>query len=252
LLDPDYQPGFRVGFASPISDATSLGAEYTFFESQTEDWVVARQHVLHPLLRHPAQGATPAAYREAGASFDVDFQFADAVYRMILLKGPRGELNFIGGGCYAHEKQVYRSLFRIPEVEFVGTDIVFDGGGIRVGLEGERIAANSGWLSYFRSSARFVAGEFDCTFAQGTDEFPNVIRTRWDGGRVVSILDLELGIGWASPKRCCVLTAGWMFNGWFNTVNTHEWIQAVQTNNFVGLSDSLTFNGLVAKAEVRW
>jgi hypothetical protein len=252
LLDPDYEPGFRVGFARCLSESSSLGAEYTFFESETQNWVITDNNVLRPLLRHPAREASPTNYLEGAARFDVDFDLVDAIYRVALLKGPRGELTFLGGGCFAHERQVFKSRFQIPDVETVETDIVFDGGGIRLGLEGERISLRTGLMVYGRTSARFVAGEFDCTFAQGTGTDPNIIDTRWDGGRVVSILDLELGIGWASPKRCFRLNAGWMFNGWFNTVNTHEWIQAVQANDFAGLSDSITFNGLVTRAELRW
>jgi hypothetical protein len=43
-----------------------------------------------------------------------------------------------------------------------------------------------------------------------------------------------------------------MVSGWFNTVNTDRWIKAVQNDNFVDFNDKMTFDGLVARAEVRF
>jgi hypothetical protein len=35
-------------------------------------------------------------------------------------------------------------------------------------------------------------------------------------------------------------------------VQTDEWIKGVQTNNFVDMTDQLTFDGLVTRIEARW
>lgn len=66
------------------------------------------------------------------------------------------------------------------------------------------------------------------------------------------MLDLEIGLGWASSDGSWCATAGYMFSGWFNTVNSDEFIQAVQTNNSVDVSDSLGFDGLVVRTEYRY
>ena len=48
------------------------------------------------------------------------------------------------------------------------------------------------------------------------------------------------------------LTAGYVFSAWFNTVKTQEFIRSVQQNDFLDLGDTLTFDGLVARAELRF
>jgi len=35
-------------------------------------------------------------------------------------------------------------------------------------------------------------------------------------------------------------------------VKTDEWIKAVQSNNFTGLSDGMTFDGFVGRVEARF
>ena len=66
------------------------------------------------------------------------------------------------------------------------------------------------------------------------------------------MLDLEIGLGWASSDGSRRATAGYMFSGWFNTVNTDEFIQSVQTNNSVDASDSLGFDGPAVRTEYRY
>ena len=48
------------------------------------------------------------------------------------------------------------------------------------------------------------------------------------------------------------LTAGYTFSKWFNTVMVDEYISAVQNNDYVGLGDNMTFDGLVTRAEIRF
>ena len=79
-----------------------------------------------------------------------------------------------------------------------------------------------------------------------------LVNTSWKAGRVVPILDLELGVGWAIAPAVCGFPAGYMVSGWYNVVKTDEWIKAVQANNFVGLSDTMSFDGLVVRGETRF
>jgi len=253
VLDPDFEPGFRVGFYRWINESASIGAEYTWFESQTEtSAAISAPNVLRSLVRHPGTAAAPSDFLQAWGGYDIDFQIIDINYRVSLWSGVRHDVTLVAGGTYVNETQTFLSRFEDSGVETVNTDLVFDGGGIRVGLEAERHSLRTGLTAYGRASARFVGGEFRGTYLQGTGTDPVIVNTRWSAGRVVSILDIELGLGWVSSNGCLRFTAGYMFSGWFNTVNTDEWIQAVQNNNFVGLSDSLAFDGLVGRVEARW
>ncbi|MEO8498787.1 MAG: hypothetical protein ABI614_27300 [Planctomycetota bacterium] len=81
---------------------------------------------------------------------------------------------------------------------------------------------------------------------------PVIADTAWEGTRIVPILDLELGVGWQSKCGRYRVTGGYLINAWMNAVNSDTWIQGVQTNNFVDLSDSVTFDGFTARAEYRF
>jgi len=120
------------------------------------------------------------------------------------------------------------------------------------GLEGERYSRNGAWTVYGKSTASFVGGEFRSTYTQDNLIGTRIVDTGWRAGRLVTILDLEVGVGWISPCEHWRLSAGYMVSGWFNVVKTDEWIKSVQRNNFVGLGDTLTFDGLTARAELRF
>ena len=79
-----------------------------------------------------------------------------------------------------------------------------------------------------------------------------MVDTRWKAGRIVTMLELELGVGWVSPCNRYRFTTGYLVNSWMNTVKTADWIGAVQTNDFAALGDTMTFDGLTARAEFRF
>lgn len=253
--DPEYQPGFRLGFARALDECSSLRGAYTFYESETSDRVTlpgASSYVLRSLVSHPGTWTASSDGLDGQAHLDIDFQIADIDYRSVFLCGPRYELAYFAGVKYVHLEQEFGSQFDVLGTELVNTQINFDGGGIRVGLEGERRAANCGLLVYGRASANFVAGEFRADYLQADGSRGTVIDTGMTSSRVVSILDLELGVGWVSPDGCIRLTGGYLVSGWFNTLQTDEWIRGVQNNSFGDLSDTLTFDGFTARAEIRF
>jgi hypothetical protein len=158
------------------------------------------------------------------------------------------------GGRYAGMQQDFQATFTTgTNEEIVTTDIHFDGGGIRVGLDTEFYSSDRCWLVYCRSAASFVAGEFDASYAQD-DVFggQRVVYTDWRAGRIVTMLDLEVGFGWTSCNGALRATAGYMVSGWLNTVNTDEWCKAVQADDFTDLNHGMGFDGLVLRSEVRY
>ncbi len=66
------------------------------------------------------------------------------------------------------------------------------------------------------------------------------------------ILDLELGLGWRGPRDRWRFSAGYLFSAWFNVVSNEEFIRTVQSGQMHGVDDTLTFDGLVARAELRF
>ena len=255
LVDPDYDPGFRVGFERVLNECASLGASYTQLDTSSSDSItVDAPLVLRSMVIHPATLDAEADWLDARAFQTINYKLADIEYRRTFLSGCRHSANYLIGASYGHLEQDFRSTFSTLSVdrEDVNTDINFDGGGIRLGLEGERMAPCSGWLVYGRANARFLAGEFSARYTQGSTFDPEIVDAQWKAGRIVSLLDLELGVGWASPSGCLRLTGGYMVSGWYNAVTTSDFIGAVQKNDFSGMSDTLTFDGLVVRGEVRF
>ena len=74
--------------------------------------------------------------------------------------------------------------------------------------------------------------------------------TSFEVGRVVTMLDLETGLGWQNFTGNLRFSMGYMFSAWYNTVRVNEFINAVQTNNFVDPSDNFNGPDHVRRADV--
>ena len=70
---------------------------------------------------------------------------------------------------------------------------------------------------------------------------------------MVPVLDLELGVGWSGPCDRLRIRCGYLLSAWFNTLQTDEWIDAVNANRFSdSASSTMVFDGLTAQAEYRF
>jgi len=253
MVNPNYEPAFRVGIGRYIDACTSVGVTYTHFESQTTHaTATAAPLVIASLVSHPGTATAATPFLSASATYGLDFELIDADYRGMFSYGERYVINYIVGARYAGLQQDLTAQFFTNNVETVNTVSNFDGGGIRVGMEGERYSKNGAWKIYGRGVASVVGGEFRASYTQDDLFGARVVDTGCREARLVTMLDLELGVGWSSPCETLQLTAGYMVSGWYNVVKTDEWINAVQRNNFVGLGDTLTFDGLMARAELRF
>ena len=96
-----------------------------------------------------------------------------------------------------------------------------------------------------------LAGSFHSSFTQ-TNVFNGVeALTSWEDDRFVSILEAELGITY-EYNNCWHFSLGYQMAAWFNAVTTPEWVQAVHTTTFTNVSDTITFDGVVARIEYLW
>lgn len=253
--DPDYQAGFRAGVVRALDEQASLRGTYTFYESETADRVAipsSSSYVLRSLVTHPGSWTAASDGLDAQAAYDIDFQIADVDYRCVFCCGPQHELAYFGGVKYVHLEQEFAAQYTVLGTELVNSRINFDGGGFRLGLEGERRCRALGLLVYGRAAASFVAGEFHADYLQRDNSRGIVVNTRLTESRLITILDLELGVGWTTPDDRFRVTAGYMVSGWLNTLQTDEWIRGVQNNQFGDLSDTLTFDGFTTRVEMRF
>jgi len=253
IVDPDYHPTFRVGAERTISDCSSIGLSYTQLYTDDFDSITVEPQVgvLRSMVNHSQNASSD--WEDGEAQSHINYKLADVDFRRVFLCGPRHRVSYLAGVRYGHLEQDFHALFSVLGTETVDCDVNFDGGGIRLGLEGERQARCSGLLVYGRTNASFMAGQFRGSyFDSGEGLDPTIVTTQWKAGRLVPTLDLELGAGWATPSGCLRVTAGYMVSAWYNVVNTSDFIGAVQNNDFGGLHDTLTFDGLVIRSELRY
>lgn len=256
MVEPEYEPAFRAGFTHSLAACSSLGVTYTQLETSNRDRIVAGNNtVIRSMVIHPSSANAGSNWLEAQGQCDLDLRLVDLDYRRILLCGPYHSLNYLVGIRYANLTQEFRSAFTDIGVERIGTEVNFDGGGIRLGLEGERYARRCGLLVYSRAVTSLVGGEFSASYRQSNNFDPLIVDTHWKAGRVVPTLDFEIGVGWQGCNNRLRVTAGYMVSFWFNTVTTDDYIKAVRGNTFAGIDDGLsntiTFDGFAIRAEYR-
>jgi len=256
LADVGFQPGFRFGGSWGVSDGARLGLSYTRFEGNDQLATdVSAPLVLRSMVSHPGTFAAPTDFLAATVGYELQFQFADADYRRLWLLGDRYLVNYVLGARYAHLNQRFDSaLSNSTTIESVNSRLTFDGAGLRLGLEGERYAACSGWMIYGSASASFLGGVSRGGFVQrnSTASVDPLVLNDWKEDRVVSILEIEAGIGWTSQSGCLRVKAGYLVTGWFNIPTTDRFIHAVHQNQVDGLDDTLTFDGLSLRTEIRF
>ena len=253
-VDCDYDVGFRVGGGVFLNDCSSLGLAYTHYETDIADAIVRTPpFVLRSLVDHPGSWAAPTDFLNAAARLDIDLDLVDLDYRHPLVCDGCCLINYLVGARYAHLDQTFTSIFtNATTIETVDAAVSFDGGGVRLGLEGERQVGCLGLMLYGRGVASFVGGNFRGRYLQADDGRGLVVATGWNEDRIATILDLEVGLGWTSPGGRLRTSAGYMFSGWYDVLIMDEFIDSVRMNNSVDAGDTLGFDGLVVRGELRF
>jgi hypothetical protein len=176
----------------------------------------------------------------------------DVEYRRMIVD-PAYQIGYVAGARYAQLEQDFSARFEnVTTIETVDSNVDFHGGGVRVGMEADWRSHQTGFLVFSNGYASLVAGEFKSSFTQTDNFLGTVVFTSREDARIVPILDLEVGVGWQSSAGHIRLTAGYLVSAWLNAVTNSEWIEAVQTSQYDDLSDTLFFDGLVTRAEIRF
>jgi hypothetical protein len=254
VVDPSYDIGFRAGGNIALSPGASIRGQYTWFRSEDTDSVtVDAPTVLRSLVSHPLGANAATDTLDASATLDVDLDQIDLDFRSLWLgcecPSCAYALSATVGATAVRLDHDFGSAYETIGVTTVDTDVEFEGIGMRFGLEGERIFPASGVFVYGTGITSFIFGEFDASYAQ-VNSFNGVeAMTSWNAGRIVPALELEAGAGWLGVNRHLRLSAGYRVVTFFNMVKTDQWIRAVQNHDFTNMDGTLTFDGLVARAE---
>ena len=252
--DVGFDPGFRVGLSHCLDECSRIGVTYSHLDADTQDQIsVDAPLVLRSMVDHPGTQSAPTDFLNGLAEATIRFKLGDVDYRHMWLCDERMSLNYVVGGRFAHLEQGFNSLMtNSSTAETVDTRLMFDGGGIRFGLEGQRRAICSGMTIYGSAMASFVGGRFRGGYTQADSFSGTVVYTGWADDRIVPILDLELGVAWVGCCGHLRISGGYMFSSWFNMPRTEDFIHTVQTNDLSLVHDALTFDGLTLRTEFRF
>jgi hypothetical protein len=254
IADNKYESGFRVGGIVALDDCTSIMATFWHFQSSEGDSKFlpgGTGAFYQATLTDPGTMNVAADSLLTRANYDIDFEHIDLVVRRAFVRSKTTMVNAVAGVRYAHLNQLLDAQYSILGATSVRSDIDFYGIGPRLGLEAEYVSCH-GFLVYGNTHANFLAGTFDADYRQdnifaGTQSF-----TTFDDTRLVTQLELELGLGWQSKCGTFRFTAGYYINQWYNAMTTPVWIRGVQSRQFENRDDRIGFNGLTVRAMVQF
>lgn len=257
VADPDFSPAFRAGGYFGLGTDARVIATYTRFTSSTDTTLdVAAPGVVNPLVLFPGTFNAGYTAQQATSSYDINYQLIDIDYQVMADACQTYWWGYSLGARYARLEQEFGATFpfNTPDgTTTLNTVSNFTGVGPKAGVEGERLLFPSfGLRAYGKGSATFAVGHFAASYQQdnqfnGTEAITNI---RQD--RIVPILDFELGLAWLSPGEHVRISAGYMVAAWFNSMTTSGWITSVQNGTYQPGADTVTFDGLTARGEVRF
>ena len=259
VVDSNYQPGIRVGGFYALDQCSSIGATFTNYQSHATDSLTANPDLgdtIASLVLHPASTNAGSTSSFVTASHDIDFRTVDADYRRLLAGGMRSALNYTIGARYGKLQQDFeqQGSFTPPLGNLqTNTSIKFEGAGLRTGFDGQRQIGNGRLSAYGKGFISVLFGQFNSNFIQ-QDTTSTIVQanSNWRDERVVPVLEYEVGASWTSCGGRLHVTAGYYTAFWFNTVTTSQYIQAVQTANYVNLGQTIAFDGFVSRLEYRF
>jgi hypothetical protein len=253
----DMFPGWRVGANFAMCDSSSIQASYTWFQATTSNTVTsegANVLVFQPGIPPiPNVGATSI---ESSADYAIRFQKFNLDYRSLIYGTCDSAINYSAGIRYVNLEQNLHARQNVGVavgLSDVRTDINVDAFGIGFGLDAVKRRCDCGLFAYGRTGASFEAGEMQADIRQTLQLVPSAtIGNSLRDYRVLSILDAELGVGWQSHCGRLKLSAGYEFSGWFNALTVPTYILGVQNREFSEMIETISFNGLVARALVQF
>jgi len=257
VMNPEYSAGFRAGGVRALDGCSEVAATYTYYRSENSLGPDSTRVGVQPMVFEPSTPDAGSTWTDAAAHEINTFQYADIDYRHNIWGCDCTSVNYFIGMRYASLGQEFDSTFTDPNLGIANmwTHVNFDGVGLRLGLDGERIV-RGGFFATAKAAANFVGGEFRADYLQGSTAAPVEATTDWREARFVSILEAEVSVGWQSPEGHFRASVGYLLTDWCNAVKPSDYINSIQTNSYRGANTpantSLVFDGFTVHAEVIW
>lgn len=260
VVDHGADLGFRVGVGQALDPCSDLIATYSFFDTDGSDTVgfpdiPGSGGAVGSLVQHP-DAVISASVGPVGATIGVEFQTADLLYRHTLRSTCDGELNYLLGLQYGRLEQDFAQtgFFSVGAGGTIDTrtNLDFDGGGLKIGVDGQRRLGRR-LFAYGRLTGAALSGGFEGDYSSvNSSAGVTLARAGFDEDRVVSLVEYELGLGWTSSGGRWHAGLGYQFAHWGNVITQPTFIDAVQANNYTDIEDTLTFDGAVGRVQFRW
>jgi hypothetical protein len=261
VVDPGFELGFRAGAEFRFSPKESIFGQYTWFQSSADDSLVAPVvggggGAVGSLVHHPGAALTASA-GPVTANYDIDFQLADLAYRYYVSCTRTGQVSIFAGGRFGTLDQRFaqNGIFGGGAGGAIdtNTEIDFTGGGPIAGIQAEHLIDSSRFSVYGKGLVAALTGTFDSHYQMFNDSTDTTLAiSNWSDDRIVPMLEYELGVMWTGPQNHWRLALGYMASYWFNIVSTPTFVDAVQADNYVNVSDTVAFDGAVGRVEFRW
>jgi hypothetical protein len=265
-LDLQYTPSFRVfaGYRIEGTD-TELKFTYTRFTADTQSDagnfsaghfavdpfgnVVGTAVVVDPSSAEFGHAIVGGDHIQATADVHVNIFDLDLIKPLMWVCGGC-ELKYNAGVRIADVDQSYQSTILKSGAFFSGGDYTgdFTGAGPRIGLQAQRYFGSCRQFSIFANAAgSLIVGDFNSHFDQRTTAPVFQASQDTEQIRLIPVAETEIGAGW-SPLPWCNLSAGWLFQAWFDlgaSGGTYGGFYTVTQN-----ANLMAFDGLFARFEL--
>jgi len=245
--------GFRVGFGVCLSECSSLVASYSYWSGDDSQQITRMgDNVLLSEIIHPSTITSGSQSLQANAAYDISFNTADLAHRSLIVGDDTFALNWSAGLRYGNLQQQFQhqqTISTATGLVTVDSKIDFDGFGLMFGVDGMTYSYRTGFYSYGKAMISMLAGEWKGAFRQ-QNQFPGgIVANNYEDFRITPQGELEVGLGWQNCSGNLRLSVGYLATGWFDSVTTRSYVDAVHAGNYTNVGETLTFSGLVTRVE---
>lgn len=255
-VSQDYQSGFRAGFWFAPMELLTVRAQYWSWDGNSSNSsTVPDGSIFQALTTHPSTDNTALDSLVASGTVKNEVRIIDIDGLVKVVDCGPWTVQGVGGIRYARLNQTFQGNYEILGATQVETNSDFRGIGPRVGIESE-VRVRGGLGAYGKGSVSFLLGEFSTEYDQQNVFQGTLATSAFKQDRLVTNVDLELGISWSSCNDRFRISGGYLIQSWSNVVSSNGLIEAVQQNAFTtnrnNLRDTIIFDGFVVHAELRF
>lgn len=256
VVTPFYEQGFRVGAWIAPMELLTIRGQYLSWNSDSRDSISTPDgSILKALTTHPSTDNAALDSLSATAEIKNELRIYDLDGLVRLVSCGPWTVQGVGGIRYAQLRQNFQANYTILGDTQVNTSSYFQGIGPRVGVESD-CWIKGGLAAYGKAYVNFLLGDVTTEYSQRNLFQEQLANTGLRETRLVTNVELELGVSYS----CCCdhlrLSAGYMISSWSNMVTTGSLVDSVQNNTFnqnrTNLRDTLILDSIVARVEVRF